>query len=136
VTNLDTPLAYSSSEIGCGDGRIVGLAQELGWKAEALAFDPDTAATAVRRNLKVQCGRQKTRTIPDNSFDLILVKHVIEHLQDPMGSLNEIRRILRPDGSLILTSPNASGGGHRHFAAEWVHLDPPRHLAPFCDDHF
>lgn len=140
--DLDIPLSYLSAsrkgrmlDVGCGDGRIVGLAQELGWKAEGVDFDPAAIATAVRRNLDAHCGRLEDSHYPDNSFDLILMNHVIEHLHDPLRSLSEICRILRVDGTLVVTTPNASGAGRRHFGSSWVHLDPPRHLRLFSDNN-
>lgn len=46
---------------------------------------------------------------PDASFDLVVFAEIIEHLlTDPSHSLREIRRVLRPGGTLILTTPNAA----------------------------
>ncbi|HWV38308.1 MAG TPA: class I SAM-dependent methyltransferase [Vulgatibacter sp.] len=44
---------------------------------------------------------------PDESFDLVWCSEVIEHLRDPAASLAELRRVTRPGGELILTTPNS-----------------------------
>jgi len=68
---------------------------------------------------------------PEDSFDLVLMSHVIEHVHDPLATLAEIRRILRAGGTLVVTTPNAGSWGHRRFGSAFVHLDPPRHLQIF-----
>jgi SAM-dependent methyltransferase len=46
-------------------------------------------------------------TFPAASFDIVVLSHVIEHLQDPGRMLRLIRGVLRPDGLLIMTTPNS-----------------------------
>ena len=57
--------------------------------------------------------------------------HVIEHVPDPLGTRTECRRLLRPGGRLVLTTPNALGMGHRRFGRDWRGLETPRHLQVF-----
>jgi SAM-dependent methyltransferase len=140
--DLDIPISYLSAskkgrmlDVGCGDGRVIGLAQELGWEAEGVDLDKAAIAVALKKKLNVHSGRLEDSHYPDNSFNLILMNHVIEHLHDPLRVLNEICRILTINGTLVVTTPNASGAGHRHFGSSWVHLDPPRHLRLFSDNN-
>jgi len=135
---LDIPLRYLTGsygarmlDVGCGNGSVVRTAQQLGWDAEGVDFDPVAVEAAQQRGLNVHSGRLEERNYPDNSFDLILMNHVIEHIYDPLCTLGTIRRILRPGGMLVVTTPNSSGSGHHHFRSNWVHLDPPRHLRLF-----
>lgn len=135
---LDIPLRFlavpqtgRTLDVGCGDGSIVKLAQDLGWKAEGVDVDPQAVETAHRRGLAVHLGRLSDQSYSDNSFDLVQSHHSIEHVHDPAATLSEIYRILRPGGSLIVTTPNADSGGARHFGPHWRALDPPRHLQIF-----
>jgi SAM-dependent methyltransferase len=135
---LNIPLRYlvipdkgRMLDVGCGDGSIVKLAEDLGWKAEGVDFDPDAVAAAQRKGLAVHLGKLADQHYPDSSFNLVLMSHVIEHVHDPFATLGEIRRILQKGGTLVVTTPNAGSWGHRHFGCNFVHLDPPRHLQIF-----
>ena len=135
---LDIPLRYLAVaekgrmlDVGCGDGTVVKLAQDLGWNAEGIDFDPEAIANARRNGLNVHAGMLKDQRYSDDSFDLVLMSHVIEHVHDALGTLREIRRIVRPGGMLALMTPNAGSWGQRRFGSHCAQLDPPRHLQLF-----
>ncbi len=135
---LDIPMRYLAVpekgrllDIGCGDGYVLKLAEELGWDAEGVDFDTRAVANARCKGLKVRLGQLADQRIPDDSFDLILMSHVIEHVHHPLATLSEIRRVLRAGGTLMLATPNADGWGHRHFGRFWRGIEPPRHLNIF-----
>lgn len=135
---LDIPLRYLAVpekgrmlDIGCGDGWVLNLAQELGWNAEGIDFDPKAVDVVRGKRLTVRHGRLAEQRYLDESFDLVLMSHVIEHVHDPIATLSEIHRVLRPGSMLAITTPNAGSWGHRHFGRDWRGLEPPRHLQIF-----
>ncbi len=135
---LDIPLRYLAIpekgrmlDVGCGDGSVLKLAQELGWNAQGVDFDAQAVDTARRKGLSVRLGGLAEQRYPDESFDLVLMGHVIEHVHDPLATLREIRRVLRAGGKLVVATPNAASWGHRHFGPNWRGLEPPRHLRIF-----
>lgn len=118
-------------EIGCGNGDRLALLRELGWKISGIEPDAEAARLASARELDVLAGTLQPGTLPAASFDAILMSHVIEHLPDPQETIRECHRLLRPDGMLIMLTPNTDSLGHRWFGRNWLHLDPPRHLHLF-----
>jgi SAM-dependent methyltransferase len=118
-------------EIGCGSGRQLEFLRQLGWQVEGLDLDPAAVKVACARGLTIHLGSLNEQNFPDQSFDAIVSSHVIEHVHDPVGLLRECRRILRPDGKLVIITPNIASWGHAWFRSNWLALDPPRHLHLF-----
>lgn len=73
----------------------------------------------------------KKSVFPDNAFDAITMNHVIEHLYDPITTLEECRRVLKPVGKLVIVTPNIESLGARLFGEVWRGLEIPRHLYLF-----
>lgn len=118
-------------EVGCGGGAILGNLQALGWQTEGVDFDPTAVAHARSKGLTVHLGPLADHALPAGRFDAIVMSHVIEHVHDPGGLLRECRRLLKPDGTLVVLTPNAEGLCHRVFGASCFTLEPPRHLHMF-----
>jgi len=119
-------------EIGCGSGVFLARMRNLGWKVSGIDPDPAAVSWAQRvHHLDVTCGTWEQMRFPADSFDVITMNHVIEHVHDPVGLLTECQRMLRPGGNLVLTTPNADSWGHRMFAGDWRGLEPPRHFMIF-----
>jgi SAM-dependent methyltransferase len=87
----------------------------------------------VRQNFKlnVRAGSLVEQKYPADYYDAIVLSHVIEHVHDPCVLLTECCRILKPEGKVILLTPNIESLGYQTFGSDWVHLDPPRHLHLF-----
>ncbi|MEZ5964083.1 MAG: class I SAM-dependent methyltransferase [Planctomycetota bacterium] len=118
-------------EIGCGAGDHLAAMVELGWDAQGIDVDPAAVATARSRSLHVTCGEVGDAGFAAHSFDAIGLSHVIEHVDDPLRLLRVCRSLLRPDGSLVLVTPNTDSFGHARYGRAWLSLDPPRHLRLF-----
>jgi SAM-dependent methyltransferase len=100
------PEVVDALDIGCGDGR---LAAEL--RAERItAADPSPVALErARRTLPkaevVELTPDAPLPLPDTAFDLVLCAETIEHVRDVQLLLSEVRRVLRPGGTLAATTP-------------------------------
>jgi SAM-dependent methyltransferase len=62
------------------------------------------------------------------SYDCISFHHVLEHLPDQLAVLNDVRRLLSPNGITMIRIPVAGGAAWRTYRENWVQLDPPRHF--------
>lgn len=118
-------------EVGCGSGEWLTYMRGLGWRVEGVEPDPKAVEAARARGLNVRAGRLSEQRYPDGYADVICLIHVIEHLHDPLHTLQECRRVLKPDGRLVIATPNSASLGHGRFGSNWVSLDPPRHLMIF-----
>jgi SAM-dependent methyltransferase len=77
----------------------------------------------------VRVGLLAELNFPDNSFDVVVMWHVLEHVSDPRPTLAEVSRILRPGGMFLVAVPNFGSPEARLTKAGWFHLDSPRHLS-------
>ncbi len=120
-------------DVGCGNGRFLDQMRQLGWKVTGV--EPDGAAASVaRENLGSQvfeCSLEEAE-LPSGRFDAITMNHVIEHVPDPIGTLRECHRVLKPGGKLVVATPNIKSMGCQAFGAYWRGLEVPRHLHLFC----
>jgi len=118
-------------DVGCGSAAWLVQMKELGWSVEGLDFDPKAVQAASDRGVHVSLGSLEEQAYPTASFDAITLSHVIEHVPDPLGTIKECARLLKPNGTLVLFTPNASSLSHRYFKQDWRGLEPPRHLHIF-----
>lgn len=118
-------------DVGCGHGRLLARLVELGWYGRGVDVDPAAVRAARKRGLEVDLGELGGVGLEPQSFDAIIVNHVIEHVRDSVELLRECRRLLRRGGCLVVVTPNATGDGHLRFGRDWRGLEPPRHLQIF-----
>jgi ubiquinone/menaquinone biosynthesis C-methylase UbiE len=133
---------------GCGDGRFTGLLAEVG--AEPIGVDVAEAAlrrarTAHPRIRFVRTPMEGPLPFDDGAFDVVWASEVIEHVADTARWLSEVRRVIRPGGRLLLTTPNHSRlailiGGLERYAdplSDHLHLYTQRSLRQLLDEfHF
>lgn len=118
-------------DVGCGSGDFLLRMRARGWTVLGVEPDPVAAAGARRSGLDVRDGMLTDAAFESDSFDAIVLSHVIEHVHDPIALLRECARVLRPGGTIVVMTPNLSSVGHRRFGEDWRGLEPPRHLHVF-----
>ena len=119
-------------DVGCGNGSFLAVMQSAGWDIAGLDPDPKAAALATERlGANILAGDLYQASFPRSSFDAVTLHHVIEHIFDPIETLAECRRILKPGGQVVVMTPNLLSAGHKWFKANWRGLEPPRHLHLF-----
>jgi SAM-dependent methyltransferase len=93
-------------EIGSYLGIFLERVRKDGWDVTGL--EPYPAVAEYSRShygLRVVDGTLPNSAFPDASFDAVIMLHVIEHMPDPARDVREIRRILKPDGVLVVETP-------------------------------
>lgn len=106
-------------DVGCSSGALLMTARALGFAAEGVEPSAGPAETARRAGLKVFTGFLEDARYPDATFDAVILMEVIEHLRNPRPVLAECRRILKPCGVLLITTPNAASWTANIMGARW-----------------
>jgi SAM-dependent methyltransferase len=107
IRRLDLPPGTRALDIGTGTGANLRLLRELGL-GEVVGVDasPEAIRYCAAKGLgPVRFGDICALPLEDGTFDLVLATDVIEHVDDDGKALEEIRRVLRPGGRLLLTVP-------------------------------
>lgn len=129
---LDNKTPGKLLEVGCGNGRFLSRMQKLGWDVLGIDFDPNAVKTAQNKyKVPVRLGKLEDIGFSDSSFDAVTMNQVIEHVHDPISLMRECFRILKPNGNLVLITPNSESWGLMKFQNKWRGLEPPRHLFLF-----
>jgi SAM-dependent methyltransferase len=118
-------------EMGCGDGLMLDTLRSLGWKVIGSERTPQSAYYP-RHVLGLPIFVGGVDSIrPSGHFDLIYLFHVLEHLDDPLETLQKFTCMLKADGKLIIGVPNFSSWQAKLGREKWFHLDVPRHLTHY-----
>lgn len=102
LTKNNHPLTL---DIGCGDSRRSRILRPLISTLIGLDISRNTLREA-KKYIKVVLGDANKLPFSDNSFNAVMAFHLIEHLDDDQSFLNEIHRILKDNGLVLLTTPN------------------------------
>jgi len=101
-------------DIACLDGAVAAIFQELGNTVYGIDASETAIEKARQRGIKVQLGNlEEPLPYADAAFDLAFAGEIIEHIFNIDGLLDEIYRILKPGGTLIVTTPNLAAFGRR-----------------------
>jgi 2-polyprenyl-3-methyl-5-hydroxy-6-metoxy-1,4-benzoquinol methylase len=119
-------------DVGCGRGILPELMRRRGWEAHGVEFS-EMAARHAREVLRlpVYVGDFLQSPYGENSFDVAVLWHVLEHLSDPVAALRKAHQVLRPGGLLVIAVPNFESLQARFAGRHWFHLDVPRHYFHF-----
>jgi SAM-dependent methyltransferase len=123
-------------DLGCGNGGYLQSINQdwlVGKKIECVGVDPDKEAIKHARKigLKVKEGTIETAAFPDSYFDIVRINHTIEHISEPLGTLKEVYRIIKPGGKVIIEVPNFDSVGRKLLKDKWAGIDAPRHYFEF-----
>jgi 2-polyprenyl-3-methyl-5-hydroxy-6-metoxy-1,4-benzoquinol methylase len=96
-------------DIGCATGAMLLHLRDRGWRVTGVEISPSAEYARAARSLDVRSLPLEENHFPEESFDLVLASHVLEHLNDPGSFVREARRLLRPGGRCLVSTPNIAG---------------------------
>lgn len=118
-------------DIGTGTGYFADKMQQKGWKVEAVEKSPQARLFAQEHfGLQVKDDSELFR-LPEHSFDVITLWHVLEHLEHLNEVWELLYRLLDKDGTLIVAVPNCQSFDACLYGEHWAAYDVPRHLWHF-----
>lgn len=121
-------------DVGCGAGRFLERLRAAGWRGSLRGLEPDAdAARHASRAAGVPVRVGGVDALADETPELaaLVLRHVIEHVPEPLETLETARGLLARDGVLYLGTPDARALSARVFGRFWHGYDPPRHLFAF-----
>ena len=107
-------------DIGSGPGLFLEEAKNRGWRVQGVDLSPWAKKYAAEKfGIDIFQGTLEEARFPDKSFDAVVMNDVIEHLEDPKSTLRQIRRVLKNDGILYLSTPDIDSALSRLLGARW-----------------
>ena len=118
-------------DVGCGSGAFAKFLQMCGFFVKGIDVSARAIENARRGGVDADCTTLEKARFPDKTFDVVNMWHVLEHCDDPIGTMKKVRRILKDEGLFVLSVPLIDGLGGRLFGPDWSYLELPRHLNQF-----
>jgi 2-polyprenyl-3-methyl-5-hydroxy-6-metoxy-1,4-benzoquinol methylase len=115
-------------DVGAGTGDFLSAAKKRGW--EVFGAEPNSGARALASKKGVEL-EEETRGFSSGSFDVITMWHVLEHVPNLEEQIEELYRLLKPDGLLVIAVPNFKSDDAQKYKEHWAAYDVPRHLYHF-----
>ena len=117
-------------EIGSGMGHLVGQLEDT---FESYGLDLNHWAVKQSQSVikKTQLQTASAQELPfrDDSFNVVIIKHIVEHLPDPHKAIREIGRVTEPGGTLILATPNLDSLLKPWKGDKWIGYQDPTHIS-------
>lgn len=122
------PNKGSLLDIGAGTGHFLDLAQKNNWKVKGIEPNDGAKKIASQKGISFI---ENVQSLESNSFDVITMWHVLEHVYDLEEQIEQLKRVLKKDGTLIIAVPNFHSYDAKYYKQFWAAFDVPRHLWHF-----
>jgi 2-polyprenyl-3-methyl-5-hydroxy-6-metoxy-1,4-benzoquinol methylase len=118
-------------DIGCGFGQSLGYHQSRGCEVFGVEADNNIQRVADKYDFNVKVGLFNPDDYEENFFDYVTMNQVLEHTTNPIEIFQGVSKVLKKNGKLIVTMPNANGWGVKLFGKKWINWHSPYHLQLF-----
>ncbi len=118
-------------DIGCGTGDFLQTAQKNDWIVSGIEPNDDARTIANEKTNDSVFNIEHLLEFKDHSFDVITLWHVLEHLPNLEEHVNLLKKLLKPEGRIIIAVPNYKSYDAKKYKEFWAAYDAPRHLWHF-----
>ncbi len=115
-------------DIGAGVGDFLAFVKQDGW--QTIGVEPSQKAREIAINKGVNFVNE-TSDLENNSFDIITMWHVLEHVPNLEFQIKELKRLLNPNGTLVIAVPNFKSFDANYYKEYWAAFDVPIHFWHF-----
>jgi len=117
-------------DIGSGTGSFLEVLNKNGW--HSIGVEPNKKARDLSKN-KNAISVESIDKIQSHTFDIITMWHVLEHVVDLEKQFSEFKRLLNPNGTLLIAVPNYKSYDALFYNKFWAAFDVPRHVWHFSE---
>jgi 2-polyprenyl-3-methyl-5-hydroxy-6-metoxy-1,4-benzoquinol methylase len=128
LINSENPQKGRILDIGSGTGDFLLTAKENGWNTVGVEPSDRAKSIAIKKGISFV---EKISDLENNSFDVITMWHVLEHVPNLEFQIQELKRLLKPTGTLIVAVPNFKSFDANHYKTFWAAYDVPIHFWHF-----
>lgn len=121
-------------DVGCGAGTYLGKVHTLYGAAVTGVDFKDMSHCPGFEEIDFHCGLFYEQALEDERFDLVTMWHFLEHDYNPLRSLHEARRVMKPEGRLIVEVPRLDSLTFRLYRGRWPGLQAPQHTALYSKE--
>lgn len=118
-------------DIGCGTGEFLKIAQQNNWAVFGIEPNEKARSIANKKTNNSVSDIEKLSNFKPQSFDVITLWHVLEHLPRLEEHISILKSLLKSNGTLIITVPNYKSYDAKYYKEFWAAYDAPRHLWHF-----
>lgn len=115
-------------DIGAGVGDFLSVCRNDGW--QTVGIEPSDKAKTIAKSKGVSFVENLSE-LENHSFDVITMWHVLEHVPDLENQIKELKRLLKPSGTILIAVPNFNSFDANYYGKYWAAFDVPIHLWHF-----
>lgn len=115
-------------DIGAGVGDFLAIAQNDGWQAFGIEPSDKAKAIAIKKGVSFV---DDLSELENNSFDVITMWHVLEHVPDLENQILQLKGLLKSNGTILIAVPNFKSFDANYYGKFWAAFDIPIHLWHF-----
>jgi 2-polyprenyl-3-methyl-5-hydroxy-6-metoxy-1,4-benzoquinol methylase len=123
-------------DIGSGTGHFAHAMDKVGWQVKGMEINKKARNYSKQKFGLEIIDPHDILTLQPASFECITLWHVLEHFHDPFRYINEIHRLLKPEGICLIALPNSNSYDAAIYKEFWAAYDVPRHFWHFSPETF
>lgn len=127
ITKLQ-PQKGNLLDIGAGTGDFLQEAKNQNWNCTGIEPSDKAKGIAIQKGVSFA---ESLEALENHSFDVITMWHVLEHVPNLEKQIQELKRLLKPTGTILIAVPNYKSFDAQHYGKFWAAYDVPRHLWHF-----